>query len=262
MPPKSVTPAFGLKSFSCPTCGALASQEWFRAFAQGTTDSDPPKLFGKQDLQTIVDQTKQKSDQIPKSVLEVWAKEASGELTLREQSDSTWSKAKIVNLHISQCFSCSEIAVWKHDTVLFPAAGVEIEPNADLAADIKADFVEAVGVLQHSPRAAAALLRLCVQKLCIQLGLPGKNINEDIGELVSNGLDSRLAKALDVVRVVGNESVHPGEMDLRDNREVAVKLFGLVNQIAFQMISHPKEIDELYASLPQSKRDAIGRRDS
>jgi hypothetical protein len=66
---------------------------------------------------------------------------------------------------------------------------------------------------------------------------------------------------LDIVRVIGNESVHPGTIDLRDEPETAVQLAGLVNFIAEAMITQPKEIDKLYDSLPESKREAIDRRD-
>jgi hypothetical protein len=36
---------------------------------------------------------------------------------------------------------------------------------------------------------------------------------------------------LDSVRVIGNETVHPGTMDMRDDHDTAIKLFGLANLI-------------------------------
>ena len=128
--------------------------------------------------------------------------------------------------------------------------------------DIKIDFLEAMSILDLSPRGAAALLRLCIQKLCKQLGQSGENINDDIKNLVKSGLDTRVQKILDVVRVIGNESVHPGTIDLRDDRGTAQKLFELVNRIAYDTITHAREVGSLYESLPQSKRDAIEKRDS
>ena len=67
--------------------------------------------------------------------------------------------------------------------------------------------------------------------------------------------------ALDAVRVIGNEAVHPGTLDLKDDRDTAMRLFGLMNIIAEQMISNPKHIKELYDKLPESKRTAIEKRD-
>lgn len=36
------------------------------------------------------------------------------------------------------------------------------------------------------------------------------------------------------MRVIGNESVHPGEMDIRDDHDTVFQLFDLVNLIAEQ----------------------------
>jgi hypothetical protein len=147
--------------------------------------------------------------------------------------------------------------------MVFPAAVIAPLPNNDIPSEIKADYEEARNISSQSPRGAAALLRLCIQKLCKHLGEKGDNINDDIGSLVSKGLPVKVQKALDLVRVVGNNAVHPGEMNLNDTPEVANKLFGLVNIIADVMISQPKQVDELYDSvLPEASKKGIVKRDS
>jgi len=93
------------------------------------------------------------------------------------------------------------------------------------------------------------------------LGQPGKNINQDIKSLVENGLPSSIQKALDIVRVTGNESVHPGEMNIQDNSAVAHNLFGIFNFIVEKMISEPKKVDEIYTALPPEKLAQIEARD-
>ncbi len=65
--------------------------------------------------------------------------------------------------------------------------------------------------------------------------------------------------------MIGNESVHPGAMDLKDDAETATRLFGLVNAIANEIEHYPSEreaVDELYLKLPEAKRKAIEKRDS
>lgn len=161
-----------------------------------------------------------------------------------------------------RCSRCGNYSFWVDGILVFPTIKTAIAPNRDLPADIAADYEEARSVLGLSPRGSAALLRLCVQKLCQHLGEPGKNINDDIGSLVSKGLSPKIQKALDIVRVVGNDAVHPGQIDFRDDRAIAQKLFGLVNIIADAMISQPKHVDELFDTvIPQSQRDAIAKRD-
>jgi len=101
------------------------------------------------------------------------------------------------------------------------------------------------------------LLRLVIQKVCKDLNEPGENINADIASLVRRGLPSGVQKALDAVRVIGNNAVHPGQIDLSDDMATATSLFGLVNFIVEKMISEPKEIESIYAALPPSSLAAI-----
>jgi hypothetical protein len=128
--------------------------------------------------------------------------------------------------------------------------------------NVKEDFIEARNIVNASPRAATALLRLALQKLMVHLGESGKNINDDIANLVKKGLSPTIQKALDAVRVVGNNAVHPGELDLKDDNETAVALFGLVNLIVNARITQPKEVDELYSKIPTGAKEAIEKRDN
>jgi hypothetical protein len=127
--------------------------------------------------------------------------------------------------------------------------------------DVRSEYEEARGVLPKSPRGAAALLRLAIQKLCGQLYPKDADLNTAIGALVKQGLPVRVQQALDVVRVIGNNAVHAGQIDLKDDAETAQSLFGLVNVITEIMIAQPKEIERLYGGLPEGARAAIERRD-
>jgi len=95
------------------------------------------------------------------------------------------------------------------------------------------------------------------------LGAKKKGIDAAIGELVASGtIKTPIQKALDTVRVIGNECVHPGEMNLKDDRDTALALFRIINLIVETAITEPKRLDALYASLPQSKLEGIASRDA
>lgn len=94
------------------------------------------------------------------------------------------------------------------------------------------------------------------------LGEQGKNINEDIKSLVAKGLSPVVQKALDVCRVVGNNAVHPGELDINDTPEIAHQLFKMINFIVEDRITKPKEIQALFDQLPPGAVEAIAKRDA
>ncbi len=163
---------------------------------------------------------------------------------------------------VNRCDACDALGIWLDAQLVFPVSDLTIEPNSDMPASVKKDFVEAILVFKSSPKASAALLRLAVQRCCIELGLKGENLNSDIGELVRRGLPEQVRQSLDVVRVIGNNQVHPGTMDVNDRPEIALTLFKLVNIIVEYLISNPKRISELFDSLPEGARAQIERRDA
>ncbi len=161
----------------------------------------------------------------------------------------------------SQCVRCSQVSFWQESTMIFPTISSAPRPSTDMPEDVAYDFNEAREILAKSPRSSAALLRLALQKLCKHLGQPGKNINDDIGALVKAGLSPKIQQALDIVRVNGNNAVHPGEIDLRDDQDTALALFGLINFIVQEMITRPQELAEMYNKLPAGALKGIAQRD-
>lgn len=120
--------------------------------------------------------------------------------------------------------------------------------------------MEAAIISTKSPRGAAAILRLSIQLLCKELGESGSSINNDIKELVKKGLPEIVQQSLDIVRVTGNDAVHPGQIDT-DNIDVVNKLFDLINVITEYMISLPKKVNGIYVELPPEKIEGIKDRD-
>lgn len=164
------------------------------------------------------------------------------------------------NMKVSRCQHCGKTTVWVYDLMVYPDRGNAPAANPDMPENVRKLYEEASSISAKSPRGACALLRLAIQLLCVDLGGEGKDINKDIGKLVADGLSPIVQKSLDVVRVTGNEAVHPGQIDT-DNPETAMQLFGLLNIIVDYMISMPNRVTGLYDSLPAGKLNGIDDRD-
>src|SRR5690606_19122630 len=127
-------PHFKGNSFTCPHCGAFAHMVWQRLYSE----------------------------------------EATPEGT---EFNQTW-------LYQSTCISCGADTLWIKDTadlfsekigtgegkMIYPRKITAPPPHPDLPPSCLHDFEEARAIAAASPRGAAALLRLCIQKLCAALG--------------------------------------------------------------------------------------------
>lgn len=224
-------PTHAASEFHCPHCGVYAHQLW--SHIKGTGDIYTTYY-------DIVDRYEYKSNLFNTA-------------PFIERADEEYTA--------SCCGRCNELSFWKDKQILYPKTELVDDPNADMSDEVKMLYTEARSVVNDSPRAAAALIRLALQVLCKDLGEKGKNINDDIKSLVAKGLDPRVQKAMDALRVVGNNGAHPGEINLNENREKVIKMFDLINFIAQKMITEPKELDTFFEELPDDAKKAIAKRD-
>lgn len=165
------------------------------------------------------------------------------------------------NVIIASCLNCYSRTIWIDDKYVYPDVVAE-EANPDMPDSVKQLYDEAGLIYNKSPRAACALLRLAIDRLCNELGENDRDINKNIGALVKKGLPQSVQQALDVVRVVGNKAVHPGQIAFDvEEKSTATMLMRLLNIIVERMITEPKEIDSLYQGLPESVKESIEKRD-
>ncbi len=162
----------------------------------------------------------------------------------------------------SVCAHCQRVAMWHEAQLIYPE-GLRLgsEPIEGMPDAVVALYNEARDVSTRSPRSAAALLRLALQLLLDEIR-PGKGqINDKIGALVKDGLDVRVQQAMDALRVIGNNALHPGEIDIEEDDSLVPGLFAVINMIVEQMILRPAQVAALYDAIPQGAADAIRRRD-
>lgn len=213
-------PELDKQAFICPRCGIYATQEWHELgyeeeYYEGGPSGDEENIRVKK--------------------LEV-------------------NKDRML-LKVSICSSCNKGCLWQDEKMIYPDLNTAPLPNSDLPESAMVNYKEAASVFSRSPRAAAAMLRLVVQDICVFMGGKGKDMQKDIDYLIKEKeLPKNMVKAMDAVRIVGNEAIHPGEMDLQDDAQTVGVLFGLVNRIAEKLITEPRKDEEFYASLPDGKK--------
>jgi hypothetical protein len=184
-----------------------------------------------------------------------------------------WNQLRYGQMYLGpwteQCGNCGERTFWVRlrdnsggMRMADPVVGGGPKPHVDMPADVRRDYEEARGIVMQSPRGAGALLRLAAQKLVNELVSGSSDLNAKTAALVADGLTDVVAKALDVLRVVGNNAVHPGEMVLDDDPETVSALFELVNVVIEDRIARPARVSDLFGKLPAGARAAIEKRDA
>ncbi len=264
---KVPAPSVTLTSFACPHCGAHATQHWFYTYVGRISGEKPiPAIIAPDMIEQIDRDISATRDEKQREVLSGFAQHfrrlLRGEPFIKKSDQAPYGPPCLENIFISQCYTCGKPAIWLHDRLIYPPTMTGPSPNPDLSEDVQRDYQEARQILDISPRGSAALLRLAVEKICIELGAEGRTIEQRIAWLVAKGLPVEVQQALDAVRVIGNEAIHPGQVDIRDDRETASKLFDLVNFIAYDRITRPKQIAGVYDMIPEGKRKAIDERNA
>ena len=177
------------------------------------------------------------------------------------EGDSGFSEMLDNEFTVSKCEHCGNLIFWQNNKMIYPKS-ITVEPvNEDLNEEAKGLYNEAATILHDSPRASAVLLRLALQALLKELGGGGKNINDDIATIVERGVDQQVQKALDIIRVFGNNGAHNNSVNLNEKLEDVQFMFSLINFVADKMITQKKEIDGLYDGLPEGIKNQIKNRD-
>lgn len=243
-----LNPEYGSKKFKCPHCYVIAQQEWFNSSKLSSIITGVyHHIF--LDYRLKIQDYQQNAI---KTYLNFVNKQFPDQIKLLLSS----------SISIAKCQACNNFSIWVNEKIVYPKNIPIDPPNDDLKDEIISLYNEAAKIFIDSPKGATALLRLALQMLLIQIGKEGKNINNDIKELVSEGLSPKIQKALDLLRVIGNNAVHPGQINLDDNKEIAFKLFKILNMIADEMITKPNEIDKLYNDIvPEETKEHISQRD-
>lgn len=223
-------PKYKSTAFVCPNCSAYAQQQW----------------------EFIVTKTNYGSNQFGENVhYDVYQ--------LSSDNHSPNNKG----LAFSDCQLCGGKSVWLDGSMIYPVSSCIENPRELMPDDVKEIYNEAREVYRVSPRSSAALLRLALEILLPQLGAKKSNINNMIAQLVSEKKAFlQVQKAMDVLRVIGNDALHPGIINIEkeDSKPISLALFKMLNYIIVETKESEEMVDGMYSVLPESLREKINER--
>jgi hypothetical protein len=198
-----------------------------------------------------------------------WSQQEWFYMTHQQHMPPNGEMGRVTSFFIAQCQkrTCKKVSIWittdgKTGNMIYPGETTAPLPIDNMPENVRQIYEEARQIYEKSPRAAAGLLRLSIQVLMPHLGEATKNLNEAIGNLVKKGLPLIIQQALDSLRVVGNNAVHPGQIEVNDDRDTALALFHILNTIIDRTIVQDKRISEVYEKLPPSAKEQIRKRDA
>ena len=179
---RNIQPQKRPNKFSCPHCKVVAKQDWMDVYKISAMFKD---LMWHEFLQY-----RNKVQSFAQDYIEAFC------IHLNSQRYAETEKLIPSTFHFAKCQSCLETSIWIDETMIYPRSLTVPGPNEDMRDETKKLYLEAAAIFQDSPRASAALLRLCIEKLCNQLGEKGK-LDKCIAALVQKGVNEQMQQALD-----------------------------------------------------------------
>jgi len=130
-------------------------------------------------------------------------------------------------------------------------------PEDQMPAAVLEDYEEARSVAGLSPRSAAALLRLALEKLCSHLGYNEGNLSKSIQALVAKEqLPPVMDKMLTNAWLIGNNAAHDdATISVTDDPLTVALMFELINIIVQRTIVLPTRINATNNALSAAKAE-------
>jgi len=236
---KYVEPNMFDSSFNCPHCFSLCPQKWYRidyvsaeSWYRGKRVDPPGKVIAS----------------------------SPGYPPFKKDLNDLLAYNMRGKIHFSVCTNadCGRITIWFEDRIVYPAKSTAPLPHEDMPSKVREVYEEARQVYPHSVRAACALLRLSLEYLMDHLNVlnPDDLLGKRLKHLIDSGqLPNKVLKAMESVRVYGNDLIHNvREIRTDDDHNTALQLFRLVNFIIEKTITEEKMIQEIYDPIPQHKK--------
>ncbi|MCS1408356.1 MAG: hypothetical protein M2R45_01531 [Verrucomicrobia subdivision 3 bacterium] len=146
-------PRLNAEAFRCPHCNIFAQQRWVKPY-----DLHDITIHT---LSNLLLDYRRKIDIRKQATIEDFLSLAQTELL--RYLDSNYIIPD--NFSFAKCIRCHKYSLWLNSDMIYPASTPFPAPNEDFNDDIKELCCEAAVIFNASPRASAAMMRLCVEKI-------------------------------------------------------------------------------------------------
>ena len=113
---KVITPTLGSKAFTCPHCGAIAHQSWYKAYLDGYSREDGPSHPDPEIFERIEGSNIENKEPI----IDFFKRKINKELFRERHEQTNYLNTELINLHISLCYSCDNYSIWIADRMVYP----------------------------------------------------------------------------------------------------------------------------------------------
>ncbi len=248
---KYVPPGPDKEGFTCPRCGVLAQQKWYRLrYDPGGWIDRISEWAGaistkwEHDLLTVRDYPLgpflSQVSKLPSALIPV----------IESQN----------HLNIAFCQHCNGFTLWLGNAMIYPRVGEAPPPHEDMPPRIRELYDEARGVLPASPRASAALLRVALEGLLEEAGYRQGRLADRLEKAREDGkLSADTYNLAETLRYAGNAAAHyePWKIDPsegKEDREMFYHLFDFVNEVTEELIAKPKRLGEMARKIDEKVR--------
>ncbi len=139
----------------------------------------------------------------------------------------------------TRCHNCGGILLWNGDRLYYPTRGAPNSVARDLPSDLQSGYQKACAIIDISPAAASALLRIILQKLCDAMGRQPDGAETYVAFLSRQNLSESQRALLTRTCMRGTQPVQPGVIDEADGMERAFTLSDLIIEFAHTYLPPP-----------------------
>lgn len=209
---EKITPSLYAEYFDCPLCRVRSTQAWARASAESVSREDIISL----------------NKYIPSF------------------SNSRFDKYD--RLKMSRCANCEEALIWLDEKVIYPDVSLVAPPHEDMPESTRGLYMEAASIVDKSPRASMAILRLAVEDL-VNNNFDGdskKSLYDNIQAIIdSRRYPAQINESLETIRIYGNIAAHSTEFSFDKPKDYYEVIFELLNVMIDSTITQEKNFAAL-----------------